>query len=366
VIDGGGNVGIYGGNVALSGKHAFRGSDSWLRLNQDRAFTSGVHTPGLFYPGSLNVGGIGGGSDPGSGNVAVAGNVGVGTTSPQWRLHVTGDIYANGGWLRVSGNQGLHFESYGGGWFMQDPTWIRNYNGKPLYIYGNGGTAAAFDGGNVGIGTSSPSGKLHVAGGNAIVDGNVGIGTSNPQQRLHVAGPFIQVDGAGGNEQAYMGGDGGGNVQFGTMNSNIPHAVIFNRGSGRVMDIRAANFIRSSDGRLKTNVAPLSDALEKLMQIRGVSFEWNSLAPSTGHEPGQRDVGVIAQEVEAVFPELVTTTGQDGYKALDYSRLTPVLIEAVKTLKAEIEQLKTEKDQEIQALSTRIRMLEQNVKGSAK
>ena len=64
-----GNVGIatlnpvnrldVNGDVALSGKHAFRSSDSWLRLNQDGAFTNGTHTPGLFAPGALNVGGVG-------------------------------------------------------------------------------------------------------------------------------------------------------------------------------------------------------------------------------------------------------------------------------------------------------------------
>ena len=63
------------GDVAVHGKHAIRGSDAWLRLNQDGAFTSGVHTPGLFAPMSLNVGGVNGWSNPGKGNVEVAGNV---------------------------------------------------------------------------------------------------------------------------------------------------------------------------------------------------------------------------------------------------------------------------------------------------
>lgn len=49
-------------------------------------------------------------------------------------LTAAGDIYANGGWMRVSGNQGLYFESYGGGWHMTDASWIRSYNGKDVYI----------------------------------------------------------------------------------------------------------------------------------------------------------------------------------------------------------------------------------------
>ena len=196
--------------------------------------------------------------------------------------------------------------------------------------------------------------------------GLVGIGTMSPQAKLHVAGSAILVDGAG-NEQAYIGGDGAGNdAQFGSLNPSVNGAAVYNNTTGRYMELNASRFITVSDGRLKTNVTPLSDALEKLMQIRGVSFDWNNLARSAGHEPGQREVGVIAQEVEAVFPELVTTSGRGGYKAVDYSRLTAVLIEAVKTLKTENERLKSEKDQEIQALWTRISMLEQRVKESAK
>jgi|SRR5215211_9291046 len=63
------------GDIAISGKHALRGDDPWLRLNQMGAFTAGVHTPGVFAPGSLNVGGVGGWGNPGAGNVWIAGGV---------------------------------------------------------------------------------------------------------------------------------------------------------------------------------------------------------------------------------------------------------------------------------------------------
>lgn len=64
------------GDIALNGKHAFRTNDPWLRLNQDKAFQNGVHTPGLFAPMSLNVGGVGGWGNPGDNNVVVAGTIG--------------------------------------------------------------------------------------------------------------------------------------------------------------------------------------------------------------------------------------------------------------------------------------------------
>ena len=99
-------------------------------------------------------------------------------------------------------------------------------------------------------------------------------------------------------------------------------------------DVFATSFT-PSDIRLKSHVTPLTHVLEKLAQLRGVSFEWNeAAAPLTGRTPGQRDIGVIAQEIEALFPELITTWGAEGYKAVAYEKLTGVLLAAVKELKA--------------------------------
>jgi hypothetical protein len=103
----------------------------------------------------------------------------------------------------------------------------------------------------------------------------------------------------------------------------------FVRASG---DIVAFN---SSDQRLKENIKVIPDALSKVLQLRGVTFDWNDKQTIYSGN----DVGVIAQEVEAVLPQIVITR-ENGYKAVKYERLVALLIESVKELKSEIEQLK--------------------------
>jgi hypothetical protein len=100
-------------------------------------------------------------------------------------------------------------------------------------------------------------------------------------------------------------------------------------------------FRQWSDARTKTNVQQLSGALNKLQHIRGVAFDWAETPQAPDCVSGQQSIGVIAQEVEAVFPELVFGYGSQDYKAVDYSGLTSILVEATKELKAENEVLKT-------------------------
>jgi len=93
----------------------------------------------------------------------------------------------------------------------------------------------------------------------------------------------------------------------------------------------------SSDERLKDNITPIENSLEKVGQLKGYEFDWNdNQEVYEGH-----DVGVIAQEVEKVVPEIVETREHDGYKAVKYEKLVPLLINAINELKAEIEELKS-------------------------
>jgi hypothetical protein len=107
----------------------------------------------------------------------------------------------------------------------------------------------------------------------------------------------------------------------------------------------------SSDGRLKENVELITDPIPKVMSLRGVTFDWKSLTKDLGFDPVKtHDVGVIAQEVEAVLPEAIrpapfdrdadgNSKSGENYLTVQYEKLTALLIEAVKAQQAQIEKL---------------------------
>jgi hypothetical protein len=90
----------------------------------------------------------------------------------------------------------------------------------------------------------------------------------------------------------------------------------------------------SSDIRFKENVTQIDNSLERILKIRGVYFDWIEMEKFHGNKG--RDVGVIAQEVEEILPEIVTTR-ESGYKAVKYERLIPLLIESIKDLNKKVE-----------------------------
>lgn len=99
----------------------------------------------------------------------------------------------------------------------------------------------------------------------------------------------------------------------------------------------------SSDERQKTNIKPIEDPVKKLSTIQGVTFDWNDNAPGWVDDlNGQGDVGLIAQQVEKIVPQAVVTR-DDGYKAVDYKRVIPLLVEAVNNLVERVEQLENNK-----------------------
>ena len=97
----------------------------------------------------------------------------------------------------------------------------------------------------------------------------------------------------------------------------------------------------TSDKNLKQNITNINNSLDKVSQLNGVYYNWTKEAlEKNKHLVDVKEVGVIAQEVEAVLPEIVATR-EDGTKAVKYDRLCALLIESVKELKKEIEELKS-------------------------
>ncbi|HXF42937.1 MAG TPA: tail fiber domain-containing protein, partial [Pyrinomonadaceae bacterium] len=87
-----------------------------------------------------------------------------------------------------------------------------------------------------------------------------------------------------------------------------------------------------SDARFKANVRTFGNALDVLRRLRGVTFNWK---PERNDNPNLQ-IGFIAQEVETVLPEVVTTD-MDGYKSVSYANIVPVLVEAIKQQQTQIE-----------------------------
>ena len=150
----------------------------------------------------------------------------------------------------------------------------------------------------------------------AILHGRVAINnwqTGNPDDRLYVAG---NTNVAGTFQVT-------GDVRV--------------NGNGNV----TGNWCAASDARLKKNVKNLSGVLQKIKNIYPVAFEWRvDEFPAKKLDEG-RQIGIIAQDVEKDFPELVRTDSE-GYKALDYNKFTAVLLEAVKEQQKQIEKLEKE------------------------
>ncbi len=186
---------------------------------------------------------------------------------------------------------------------------------------------------NVGIGINAPDASLHVA------RGTGGFGTAAFHGTNHISHFNFS-----GTENTFIRAGKNDGIVF--INDIPGGTVIIGTGSGPKLtvngDIWTCGNITSysnsscSDIRYKTNLSPLSNSLDKVLQLHGINYDWKREEFKENNFSDKRQLGFSAQEVETLFPELVMTN-EAGYKSVDYSRLTPVLVEAIKEQQKQIE-----------------------------
>ena len=240
--------------------------------------------------------------------ISPAGNVGIGTTSPGTRFTVVETSSTNPP-LSI---QNTNVDGYSG-------SWIYNSAGTLVAHFGwaNGTTTALSDKMYFGtiankpvVFTTNDAERLRITS-----DGNVGIGTTSPSYKLDVTGDI--------------------RVNTGALGVNVAPSAT----DGRIDASNDIVAFSSSDLRLKENIKPIENALEKVKSLTGVEFDWK---PELKHAHGYEghDTGVIAQEVQEVMPTAIRTN-DTGYLAVRYEKLIGLLIEANKELAARVEELES-------------------------
>lgn len=179
-----------------------------------------------------------------------------------------------------------------------------------------------------------------------------GIGVQSSTTYFRTGNHFAWYRGSGHNDNQFHPGVNGRTLMRLDVNGNlfirgqIFQNVNFSDPTGPIFDpgpiFEPGPIFQPSDERLKHNIAPLTGALDRLLRLRGVTFDWNE---GTGLGAGSQDgaseaqIGLIAQEVEQVFPQWVRNNG-DGYKHLGIRGFEALAIESLRELRAEIEQLR--------------------------
>lgn len=246
------------------------------------------------------------------------GNVGIGTSTPAQKLEVNGGLKLGYGEPTAPNTtaSGLSFDGDTGLFAAAD---------GELNLWSNNVRTMALFGPNVGIGVTAPTARLEISA-NTTMDNlgaSAGIRIYNSQSAnndyLNIGwlaeDTFgLQSADAANNLKNLIFNPFGGNVGIGM---NTPSEALEVNGK-----VKATAFLYTSDRRLKKDIHTLPDTLAKILKLRGVSFKWNS--------NDEKTIGFIAQEVEKVYPELVTTDAKSGYKAVQYGNIVAILVEALK------------------------------------
>jgi hypothetical protein len=246
---------------------------------------------------------------------------------------VDGSISTNN-WFRSVGATGWYNQTYSGGWYMSDSTYVRSYNDNIVITNSSFRSPIFYDINDTTYYTDPAS--------TSNLYGLQLTGASNKYLYLNPGTGYeamLRVQGGTGNSW-YAGKRTTSTTQADTSGFHFysdtgADTVV---GFGTDGTIKAKGDVvaySSSDRQLKDNVLPIENALEKVKQIGGYTFDWNDMqGVHKGH-----DVGVIAQEIEAVMPEIVITR-DNGFKAVKYEKIVALLIEAVKEQQKQIEELK--------------------------
>lgn len=187
-------------------------------------------------------------------------------------------------------------------------------------------------------------------------NGNVGIGTSSPSVKFEVNYSdsyvkFTKTDGYG--TSGFKFGPYYSRSSFDPLTSNtsdIGHYFWWYE--AHITDIYSVHNLHVSDERYKENIKPLENALQTLLQLRGVRYDLkpevfktkndSSFNPATIPLSNLKDnIGLIAQEVESILPEIVSYDSTRDIQCINYDELIPLLIEAIKEQQNKIEELTT-------------------------
>jgi hypothetical protein len=293
------------------------------------------------------------------------GNLGIGTTSPDSKLHIETSASNPFRMVRTGGSATNFGYEFGSG-----AIGLYDYTNSSYRYY-------ITSGGNVGIGTTAPNSRLSVNGGSFEFNRGTGAlgnyyvvinkGASNDGGIIlsrDNASDFQIVNQAGnGNLTFYSYGAASevltilrSNGNVGINNTNASYRLDVS-GDARILSgslgvgvapnatdgrIDASNDIvafQTSDRRLKENITPITNALEKVKSLTGVMFDWKEETKSVHGYEGH-DVGIIAQDVQAVLPEAVRTN-DTGYLSVRYEKMIALLIEGMKEQQLQIDELKS-------------------------